>query len=130
IDGLALNVDAVHSRRSTYIEDTVSMRYNWDGKPLLLAPNQDGELLPEGHRPGMGQQGEATISDIHRHITNIRSNLAYTIANGHRVALKYEYEVTDREDQNLLCPDRDEWLAQFLGSKRILAFNDQAQTLG
>lgn len=130
IDGLALNVDAVHSRRSTYIEDTVSMRYNWDGKPLLLAPNQDGELLPEGHRPGMGQQGEATISDIHRQITNIRSNLAYTIANGHRVALNYKYEVTDREDKDLLNPARDKWITQNQVSKGILAFNYEAQTLG
>lgn len=130
IDGLALNVDAVHSRRSTYIEDTVSMRYNWDGKPLLLAPNQDGELLPEGHRPGMGQQGEATISDIHRQITNIRSNLAYTIANGHQVALNYKYEVTDREDKDLLNPARDKWITQNQVSKGILAFNYEAQTLG
>src|SRR5690606_29451469 len=130
IDGLALNVDAVHSRRSTYIEDTVSMRYNWDGKPLLLAPNQDGELLPEGHRPGMGQQGEATISDIHRQITNIRSNLAYTTANGHRVALNYKYEVTDREDKDLLNPARDKWITQNQVSKGILAFNYEAQTLG
>lgn len=130
IDGLALNVDAVHSRRSTYIEDTVSMRYNWDGKPLLLAPNQDGELLPEGHRPGRGQQGEATISDIHRQITNIRSNLAYTIANGHRVALNYKYEVTDREDKDLLNPARDKWITQNQVSKGILAFNYEAQTLG
>ena len=107
IDGLALNVDAVHSRRSTYIEDTVSMRYNWDGNPLLLAPNQDGELLPEGHRSGKGQQGDATISDIHRQITNVRSNLAYTIANGHRIALNYKYEVTDRNDKDLLNPARD-----------------------
>ena len=130
IDGLALNVDAVHSRRTTYLEDTVSMRYNWDGKPLLLAPNQDGELLPEGHRSGKGQQGDAVISDIHRQITNIRSNLAYTIASGHRVAVNYKYEVTDRNDKDLLNPAKDRWVTTNQVSKGIVSMNYEAQTFG
>jgi len=128
LEGLALNIDAVHSRRSTYLEDTVSMRYNWDGKPLLLAPNQDGELLPEGHRSGMGQQGDAVISDIERQITNIRSNLAYTIASGHRVAVNYKYELTDRNDKDLLNPEKDRWVTTNQVSKGIVSMNYEAQT--
>src|SRR5690606_29177151 len=101
VNGLALNVDAVHSRRSTYLEDTVSIRYNWDGKPLLLAPNQDGEMLPEGYLSGKGQQGDAVITNVNRQITNIRTNVAYTIFSGHRIAVNYKYELTDRRDQDL-----------------------------
>lgn len=130
VRGLALNVDAVHSRRTTYLEDTVSMRYNWDGNPLLLAPNQDGELLPEGHRSGKGQQGDATISDIHRQITNIRSNLAYTIASGHRIAVNYKYEITDRNDKDLLNPARNRWITTNQVSKGIVSMNYEAQTFG
>lgn len=130
VDGLALNVDAVHSRRSTYLQDTVSMRYNWDGQPLLLAPNQDGELLPEGHLSGKGQQGDATISDINRQITNVRSNLAYTIVSGHRVAVNYKYEVTDRNDKDLLNPARDRWITLNQVSKGIVSMNYEAQTFG
>ncbi|MBD1420761.1 TonB-dependent receptor [Sphingobacterium chuzhouense] len=128
VEGLALNLDAVHSRRTTYLEDTVSMRYNWDGNPLLLAPNQDGELLPEGHLSGKGQQGDAVISDIQRQITNIRSNLAYTIISGHRVAVNYKYELTDRNDKDLLNPAKDRWVTRNQVSKGIVSMNYEAQT--
>ena len=128
IEGLALNVNAVHSRRSTYLQDTIGVRYNWDGNPLLLAPNQDGELLPEGHIAGRGQQGEAVISDIDRQITNIRSNLSYMIAQGHRVSVNHKFELTDRTDRDLLNPARDRWRTLSQVSKDIVSMNYEAQT--
>lgn len=130
IKGLSFNVNAVHSRRSTYLEDTVGTRYNWDGTPLLLAPNQDGVLLPEGHTPGRGQQGDAVITDINRQITNIRSNLAYMVAPGHKLSVNYKFELTDRDDKDLLDPAKDRWRTLSQVSKDIVSINYEAQTFG
>ncbi|RRN76833.1 TonB-dependent receptor, partial [Pseudoxanthomonas sp. SGD-10] len=71
VDGLALNVNAVHSDRSTYLQDTVSLRYNWDG--TLLVKNSEGPPEYYGYDPLKGQQGDAVISDINRTISNVRS---------------------------------------------------------
>src|SRR5690606_24361873 len=89
VDGLSLNVNAVHSRRNTYLQDTVSRKYNWDGTLLMAPPNADGEIKPFPHAPGQGQQGDAVMSDIDRTISNVRSHLAYTILPGHRISLNH-----------------------------------------
>src|SRR5690606_21509537 len=101
IDGLALSVNAVHSNRSTYLQDTVGWAYNWDGTIR--------EVIEFGERVrlrtnGGGQQGIKTITQVDRKITNIRSNLGYTVAPGHRISLNHKLETTDRDDNDLLNP--------------------------
>ncbi|RZK39419.1 MAG: TonB-dependent receptor [Pedobacter sp.] len=125
IDGLSLNVNAVHSRRSTYLQDTVSLRYNWDG--TLLIKNSEGTPEPYGYSPGQGQQGEAVMSNIDRTISNIRSNLAYTIVSGHRLSLNHKFEMSDRDDQNLLVPARSRWITQNQVTTNIWAMNYEAE---
>ncbi len=126
INGLSLNVNAVHSRRSTYLQDTVSLKYNWDG--TLLVKNSEGPPETFGYEPGKGQQGDAVISDIDRHITNIRSNLSYNIFSGHRISLNYKFEQTDRKDKDLLRPERSKWITQNNLSTNIWAVNYEAET--
>src|SRR5690606_9661520 len=74
IKGLSLNVNAVHSMRNTYLQDTVSQKYNWskegsgsDQLELILAPpNSEGEVKPYPHQPGKGQQDDAVMLDSYR----------------------------------------------------------------
>ncbi|KLT66533.1 TonB-dependent receptor plug domain-containing protein [Pedobacter sp. BMA] len=125
VNGLALTLNAVHSRRSTYLEDTVSLRYNWDG--TLLVKNSEGPPETYGYSPGQGQQGVAVMSNIERQISNIRSNLAYTIVSGHRVSLNHKFEKSDRNDQDLLIPDRSRWITQNGLTTNIFAMNYEAE---
>jgi hypothetical protein len=127
LDGLALTVNAVHSRRSTYLEDTVSLKYNWDG--TLLVKNSEGPPETYGYSPGMGQQGVAVMSNIERKISNIRSNLAYTIVSGHRVSLNHKFEQSDRNDQDLLIPERSKWITLNGLTTNIFAMNYEAELL-
>lgn len=110
VEGLALNVNAVHSRRNTYLQDTVSLRYNWDG--TLLVKNSEGPPETYGYEPGKGQQGDAVMSDIDRTISNVRTNLAYTVLSGHRISLNHKFEKSNRNDKDLLNPARSKWITQ------------------
>ncbi len=127
INGLSLNVNAVHSRRSTYLQDTVSLKYNWDG--TLLVKNAEGPPETFGSEPGMGQQGEAVMSNIDRTISNIRSNLSYTIVSGHRLSLNHKFEKSDRNDQDLLTPERSKWITLNDLTTNIWAMNYEAEIL-
>lgn len=124
-DGLSLNVNAVHSRRSTYLQDTVSLRYNWDG--TLLVKNAEGPPETYGYSPGKGQQGDAVMSNIERRISNIRSNLAYDIFSGHRVSLNHKFEKSNRNDQDLLDPARSRWITQNVLTTNIWAMNYESE---
>lgn len=125
VNGLALTVNAVHSRRSTYLEDTVSLRYNWDG--TLLVKNSEGPPETYGYSPGQGQQGAAVMSNIERKISNVRSNLAYTIVSGQRVSLNHKFETSDRNDQDLLIPARSRWITQNGVTTNIFALNYESE---
>ncbi|MGV3545576.1 MAG: TonB-dependent receptor [Pedobacter sp.] len=135
VNGLSLNVNAVHSMRSTYLQDTVSRKYNWrrDGtrgnselELALNAPNENGETLPFPYQPGLGQQGEAVMTNIDRTISNIRSNLAYTIVSGHRLSLNHKFEKSARNDQDFLNPERNRWITQNDLTTNIWAMNYEA----
>lgn len=136
VDGLSLNVNAARSYRNTYLQDTVSQKYNWarEGSDsyelelMLAPPNSQGEVLPYPHELGRGQQGEAVISDIDRTITNIRSNLAYSLFSGHRVSLNHKYESTTRDDKDLLIPERSKWITQSDVNNHIFGVNYEAET--
>ncbi len=125
LDGLALNVNAVHSDRSTYLQDTVSLKYNWDGS--LLVKNSEGPPEDYGYSPGKGQQGDAVMTNIDRAISNVRSNLAYHIVSGHRISLNHKFEKSNRSDQNLLIPARSKWITQNGLSTNIWAMNYEAE---
>jgi outer membrane receptor protein involved in Fe transport len=127
IDGLALNVNAVHSNRSTYLQDTVSLRYNWDG--TLLVKNSEGPPETYGYEPGKGQQGDAVMTNIDRKISNIRSNLSYNIFSGHRVSFNHKFEKSNRNDQDLLVPERSKWITQNDLTTNIFAMNYEADLL-
>lgn len=127
IDGLALGVNAVYSDRSTYLQDTSRALYNWDGKPLMIIRN--GVKVPLIRNVGQGQQGSAVITNIERKILNARTNLSYTIVNGHRVSVSHNINKTQREDQDLL----NLYSVANTGNERststnVLGFNYEAQT--
>lgn len=126
VDGLSLNINAVHSLRNTYLQDTVSREYNWDHTPLIL--NSTGDPVYIGYKPGKGQQGDAVISDIDRTITNIRSNLSYTIVSGHRLSFNHKFESSTRTDKDLLIPERDKWITNNDLNTNIWALNYESET--
>lgn len=127
VDGLALNINAVHSKRSTYLQDTVSLKYNWDG--TLLVKNSEGPPETYGYSPGEGQQGDAVMTNIDRNISNVRSNLAYTIISGHRVSLNHKFEHAKRNDQDLLNPARSRWIQQNMLTTNIWSVNYESDLL-
>jgi outer membrane receptor protein involved in Fe transport len=125
LKGMALNVNAVRSYRTTYVQDTVGQVYNWDGKPRMLIRN--GEVIPVPPTPGMGQQGPKSIVQVNRRITNMRSNLGYTIFPGHRVSVNHKLETTDRDDLDLLNPEKKNMSVVSSVMSNILAMNYEAQ---
>lgn len=127
LDGLTLNLNAVHSLRNTYLQDTVSREYNWDHTPLIT--NESGTPVYVQYIPGKGQQGDAVMSDIDRSITNVRSNLAYTIFSGHRISLNHKFESTTRNDKDLLIPERSKWITNNDLTTNIFAVNYEVQAL-
>lgn len=127
VKGMALNVNAVRSYRSTYVQDTVGQMYNWDGNPRMLIRN--GVAIPVPPIAGMGQQGEKSITRVNRQITNMRSNLAYTIASGHKVSLNHKFETTDRDDNDLLNPVDKNMVTTSSIMNNIFAANYESQVL-
>jgi outer membrane receptor for ferrienterochelin and colicin len=127
VKGMALNVNAVRSHRSTYVQDTVGQVYNWDGNPRMLIRN--GQVIPVPPTPGMGQQGPKSIVLVNRQITNIRSNLGYTLFPGHRLSLNHKLETTDRDDNDLLNPVNKDLVTVSNVMNNILALNYEAQFL-
>lgn len=125
--GMALNVNAVRSYRSTYVQDTVGQVYNWDGNPRMLIRN--GEVIPVPPTAGMGQQGAKSIVEVNREITNMRSNLGYTVFPGHRISLNHKLEATDRDDNDLLNPVNKDLVTVSNVMTNILALNYEAQLL-
>lgn len=124
IKDLALNVNAVRSHRTTYLQDTVSYAYNWDGNIREVV--EFGERVPL--RTNGGQQGSETITSTYRKITNARSNLGYMITSGHRLSLNHKYEATDRKDEDLLNPSSKDLATKSLISKNIISMNYEAET--
>lgn len=126
VDGLSLNINAVHSNRQTYLQDTVGFAYNWDGTVREVI--EFGERVPLRTARG-GQQGEKTMTQIDRKITNTRTNLAYSVARGHRISLNHKFETTDRDDNDLLNPINKDLITVSTVRKNILSFNYEAQVL-
>ena len=125
LKGMALNVNAVRSYRSTYVQDTVGQVYNWDGNPRMLIRN--GEVIPVPPTKGMGQQGAASIVEVNRKITNMRTNLGYTVLPGHRISINHKLETTDRDDNDLLKPVNKDLVTVSNVMNNILAMNYEAQ---
>jgi outer membrane receptor protein involved in Fe transport len=127
VKGMALNVNAVRSYRTTYVQDTVGQVYNWDGRPRMLIRN--GETIPVPPTPGLGQQGAKSIVEVNRQITNMRSNLGYTLFPGHRISINHKLETTDRDDKDLLNPEKSEMATVSSVVSNIVAMNYEAQFL-
>lgn len=124
-ENLALNVNAARSYRRTYLQDTIGIAYNWDGTQR--------EVIEYGERVALktlngGQQGEKTITNTDRKITNMRTNLGYMIANSHRISLNHKYEATDREDQDLLDTSYGDLATVSTISQNIISMNYEAET--
>lgn len=122
LSGLDLTVNANYSNRDTYIQDTVKWAYNWSGEKVLGLHGKPIET-----RLG-AQQGLPTMNLINRKIGTIRSNLAYTIIDGHRISLNHVYYGIDRLDTDQLnvVVDRT-YRAESDLVKNVLAFNYEAQ---
>lgn len=124
-ENLALKVNAARSYRSTFLQDTVGIAYNWDGTQREVI--EYGERVPLKTLLG-GQQGEKVISNTDRKITNIRTNLSYMVADRHRISLNHKYEATDREDEDLLNEINQDYATVSTISQNIISINYEAET--
>lgn len=125
VKGLAINMNAVRSYRSTYVQDTVGQVYNWDGRPRMLIRN--GEIIPVPPTEGMGQQGAKSIVEVNRQITNMRTNIGYTVFPGHRISFNHKLETTDRDDKDLLKPVNKDMVTVSNVMNNIFALNYETQ---
>lgn len=125
VKDLSLNINAVRSYRTTYLQDTIGFAYNWDGTVREII--EFGERVPLKTLQG-GQQGQKTITNTERKITNARSNLGYMIANGHRISLNHKFESTNRKDEDLLNPTLRDLSTKSIVSKNIISMNYEAET--
>lgn len=127
LDGLGLGVTAAYSKRGTYLQDTARAMYNWDGNPLMYI--QNGVLRPRIKREGQGQQGDAVITNVDRNIVSARTNLSYAVANGHKVSLNHNVNITHRKDEDLLnLKNLTNTISKFNTAVNILGLNYEAQT--
>lgn len=124
-ENLSLKINAARSYRSTFLQDTIGIAYNWDGTPREVI--EYGERVPLKTLLG-GQQGEKTITNTDRKITNMRSNLGYMIADSHRISLNHKYEATDREDDDLLNEINQDYATVSTISQNIISINYEAET--
>lgn len=124
VKDLALNINAVRSKRNTYLQDTVSYAYNWDGRVREVIEN--GEIVPL--RTKGGQQGLKVITNTERKILNARTNLGYMITDGHRVSLNHKIEATNRKDEDLLNPSARDLATKSYVYKNIISMNYEAET--
>ena len=122
---LTLTINAVRSERNTYLQDTVSFAYNWDGKIRQVIEND--ELVDLRTKDG-GQQGIDVISNIERKIINARTNLGYMITDGHRVSLNHKIEGTTRKDEDLIKPEARDLATESDIYKNIISMNYEAET--
>src|SRR5690606_19170323 len=129
IDGLALNVNAVYSNRNTYLQDTARTMYNGNESPMTRFFN--GVETPWVKRPGQGQQGDATITNVDRKIINARTNLSYTIARKHRLSVNHNLNTATLDSEDLINPNAAiNFTTDRRATTNILGFNYEAQTFG
>lgn len=133
IEGLTLNVNATKSDRSTYLQDTVTTRYNWDGTIREIIDDSERKPLRKtyidefGQTQYLAQQAMPTMTRINRDIINARSNLGYMVLPGHRLSINHKIEKTDRDDNNLLKPVDKDLVTTSQTVQNILAFNYEAE---
>ncbi len=122
--GLDLSFNGVYSDRNTYLQDTVSYAYNWDGQ---VRRDLNGKLLKT--KDG-AQQGAPTMSTIDRQIGNMRTNLSYEPLRGHKISVNHVYYTVKREDTDLLkLVQQNAVKANNELSKHVFAFNYEALSL-
>ncbi|WP_207426739.1 TonB-dependent receptor plug domain-containing protein [Pedobacter sp. SYSU D00535] len=125
VKGLDFNLNAAHSFRNTYVQDTLPWAYNWDGQPRVGLNGNPIRTLAGA------QQGAPMMDDIDRQITNVRSNLSYALFKGHRLSLNEVFYAVDRQDQNLLAPLGSDALKRSADfSKNVISINYEAETFG
>lgn len=112
--GLDFNFNGVYSDRETYLQDTVSWAYNWDGK---IRTDLNGNLLKSKNG---AQQGLPVITNIDRKITTLRYNLSYELFPGHKLSANHVFYTVDREDTDLL---------RSVGNNPIKASNDLSKNV-
>lgn len=100
INGLNFTFNGVYSDREQYIQDTVSFRYNWDGK-VAMAQRQGEAPQPVKLSSG-AQQGSPTMNTINRQIATLRSSLSYNIIENHKITYNHMFYVVDRSDRDVL----------------------------
>lgn len=96
LKGLDFNFNGVYSDRDQYIQDTVSYRYNWDGKPVIGLRGTPLRTLSGA------QQGAPTMNNISRQIATLRSSLSYTFLENHKLVYNHMFYVVDRQDADEL----------------------------
>lgn len=97
VKGLDFDLNAVHSYRTQYIQDTVKWVYNWYGEKVLDF-YEEKYLISKGG----AQQANPTMATIDRKITNIRTDFQYRIAKNHKLEWNNLFYVANRNDYDAL----------------------------
>jgi len=94
LKGLGANINAVYSKRETFISDTVSYVYNWYGEKSL---DLDGDPI----RTSTGaQQGAPTLLTLDRDILSLRGGIDYSFNKQHKLLLNHLFNSVDRSEDD------------------------------
>lgn len=94
VKGLDFDLHGVYGERNRLVNDTVKIRYNWDGQPAVNL-NGGPVFTDQG-----AQQGPATIMNIKRDVFSLRTGLSYSINDNHKLLLNTVVNTIGREDDD------------------------------
>ncbi|MEO9952503.1 TonB-dependent receptor [Nonlabens sp.] len=97
IKGLDVNVNALYGKRNRAVNDTVAWAYSWNGDRAIDFRGDEYQ-----YTWGSQQEGGPTLAKINRKVASIRTGLAYSLSNHHKVLLNHVYSGVDREDSDAL----------------------------
>ena len=96
-EGLDVDVNALYGKRDRDINDTSAAAYSWTGDRAIDYLGNEYE-----YTWGSQQEGGPTLAKIERHVASVRTGIAYTINEHHKVLFNHAYSSIEREDSDPL----------------------------
>ncbi|MGR7812681.1 TonB-dependent receptor [Lacinutrix undariae] len=131
IEGLDVNVNALYGKRDRDINDTLAAAYSWNGDRAIDYLGNEYE-----YTWGSQQEGGPTLAKIERQVASVRTGIAYTINEHHKVLFNHAYSSIEREDsdplktvlENTFMGTRDLYKNIYALTYELSAVNNQLKT--
>ena len=130
-EGLDIDVNALYGKRDRDINDTLAAAYSWNGDRAIDYLGNEYE-----YTWGSQQEGGPTLAKIERQVASVRTGIAYTINEHHKVLFNHAYSSIEREDsdplktvlENTFMGTRDLYKNIYALTYELSAVNNQLKT--